>query len=267
MLERQRAQFHRQQQGVVAGKGPDVVGGARDPGGARDAPQAEDGRALDRWAHPQPVDDGGIDTGSGNSRHSDKKEMVDVGGRQPRLGQCAAHRRRADLDGRLAPRLVGFIFAHRQGQMASADPHRAMELVQPPGVAVFAGPVLAQRRGQNLLLEVIGRQGEPDRADFGIECGAGCHAGISLMIQVHSMTSSPDGGSYRPHVALPEQFSSITIVGLQMTRVNPSPGKAPGRQALNSPARGTLLPIRPVVRWFPRARACRGPRPSRSIYL
>jgi hypothetical protein len=56
--------------------------------------------------------------------------------------------------------------AKRQREIAAADAHRAMELIQTFGVAVSANPVISQRLGQKLLLDIIGRQSDPDGANL-----------------------------------------------------------------------------------------------------
>src|SRR5688572_16036063 len=80
-LKRERAQLDRNEERDVIGKGAQIVRRARGSGGARDATQAEDGRALHVGPQAQAIDEPRVDARGSDARHRDEKDVIDV----PRL--------------------------------------------------------------------------------------------------------------------------------------------------------------------------------------
>src|SRR5207253_6763269 len=91
--------------------------------------------------------------------------LVQLVGPQPRGVERGAQRGLAEVDRGAPPRRVPrgerlepFVLVERQGEMAPADPHRSMKLLEPIQVEVLPRPQAAKRREQGLLIDEVRRQ-------------------------------------------------------------------------------------------------------------
>ena len=95
VLPGEGAELDGEEQGVLVGKGADVVGGAGDACCSGDAAEAEDGRALDVGGEGHAVDEASVDGGAGDAGDRGEEDGGDV-----RCGEADAIER--DGDGLLA---------------------------------------------------------------------------------------------------------------------------------------------------------------------
>jgi hypothetical protein len=164
-LEGERAELDREQGGDPVRKPAQYVGGASEPRSSRDAAEAEDRGPLDVGAQAHPVDEARVDRRRRDPGDGDEHQVIDR--LRAKLGAVkrASERGLADVHRGGDPGVVALreggqlrVVGERQREVAAADPHRPVQLLEAIEVEVALSPKRAELGEQGLLIGEVGRQ-------------------------------------------------------------------------------------------------------------
>lgn len=166
------AEFDRQQDGHFIGEGAQVIGGAGEAGGARQASQAPDRRSLDVGPQPEPIHQQRIDARCRQPGDGDEEDVIDVLRREAGLGKRGSYRPLAEVDRvgdvgvvALAEGIQLFEFRERHRDVPSRHADLTMQILEAIEVEELRGPGLLEKIDELFLGTVVLRKRSGDRLD------------------------------------------------------------------------------------------------------
>src|SRR6185437_5277957 len=168
LLPGEGAQLHRQQQGILVGKGLDVIRGTRDAGSASDAPETEDGGAFDVLGEAHSIGKACVNAGAGDASDRSKKNRRNIRRLEPRLIERTPNCLLAEFDRSLDPEVI-----HGAEALERAKRIQGIHDVAVVDAAVAMEP-FQDRRNLNLVLHaLLQRLGNDSlRISVGRKCGS-----------------------------------------------------------------------------------------------